>query len=110
MGGDIFDLYSDYLLASTRKVTATGLSELVNGELGHDQIIRFLAGEELDGRALWLKMKGLVRQYENREGCLIFDDTIIEKAFMDENEIVCWYYDHSKGRNEKGINILTAFY
>jgi hypothetical protein len=29
---------------------------------------------------------------------------------MDENEIVCWYYDHSKGRNVKGINILTAFY
>jgi hypothetical protein len=29
---------------------------------------------------------------------------------MDENEIICWYYDHSKGRNVKGINILTAFY
>jgi hypothetical protein len=29
---------------------------------------------------------------------------------MDENEIVCWYYDHSKGRNVKGVNILTAFY
>ncbi|MDR2095784.1 MAG: hypothetical protein LBP76_09750 [Treponema sp.] len=25
-------------------------------------------------------------------------------------KIVCWYYDHSKGRNVKGINILTAFY
>jgi hypothetical protein len=31
MGGDILDLYSDYLLASTRKTMATGLSELVNG-------------------------------------------------------------------------------
>ncbi|MDR0656521.1 MAG: hypothetical protein LBG22_09440 [Treponema sp.] len=36
MGGDILDLYSDYLLASTRKVTATGLSELV------DKAIRLL--------------------------------------------------------------------
>ncbi|MDR1301208.1 MAG: transposase [Treponema sp.] len=27
-----------------------------------------------------------------------------------ENEIICWYYDHSKGRKVKGINILTAFY
>ncbi|MDR2071085.1 MAG: transposase, partial [Treponema sp.] len=54
--------------------------------------------EELDGKTLWLKSKKLVREYENDEGCLIFDDTIVEKAYMDENEINCWYYDHSKGR------------
>ena len=29
---------------------------------------------------------------------------------MDENEIVCWHYDHTKGRNVKGINLLTTFY
>ncbi|MDR0639878.1 MAG: hypothetical protein LBG27_13440 [Spirochaetaceae bacterium] len=29
---------------------------------------------------------------------------------MDENEIVCRYYERNKGRNVKGINILTAFY
>jgi hypothetical protein len=110
MGGDILDLYRDYLLVSTRKVTATGLSELADGAISHDQITRFLAGEELNGKSLWLKTKKLVRQYENGEGCLIFDDTIVEKAYMDENEIICWYYDHSKGRNVKGINILTAFY
>jgi hypothetical protein len=56
-----------------------------------------------------MKTKKLIRQYENGEGCLIFDDTIVEKAYMDENEIICWYYDHSKGRNVKGINILTEF-
>jgi hypothetical protein len=81
MGGDILDLYSDYLLISTRKVTATGLSGLVDGAISHDQITRFLAGEELDGKALWMRMKKLVRQYENKEGYLIFDDTIVEKAF-----------------------------
>jgi hypothetical protein len=110
MGWDILDLYSDYLLVSTRKTTATGLSELVDGAISHDQITRFLAGEELDGKLLWLKTKKLIRQCENGEGCLIFDDTIVEKAYMDENEIICRYYDHGKGRNVKGINILTVFY
>jgi hypothetical protein len=110
MGGDILGLYSDYLLASARKTTATGLSELVDGAISHDQITRFLSGEELNGKLLWQKTKKLVRRYENGEGRLIFDDTIVEKAYMDENEIVCWYYDHSKGRTVKGINILTAFY
>ena len=110
MGGDILDLYSDYLPASTGKTTATGLSELTGGAISHDQITRFLAGEALSGKSLWMKIKKLVRRYEGGEGCLIFDDTIVEKAYMDENEIVCRYYDHSKGRNVKGINILGAFY
>jgi hypothetical protein len=71
---------------------------------------RFLAGEELNGKLLWQKTKKLIRRYENGEGCLIFDDTIVEKAYMDENEIIRWYYDHGNGRNVKGIHILTAFY
>jgi hypothetical protein len=79
MGGDILDLYSDYLLASTRKATATGLSELTGGAISHDQITRFLAGAELDGKYLWLKTKKMIRRYENWEGCLIFDDTIVEE-------------------------------
>jgi hypothetical protein len=43
---------SDYLLASTRKITATGLSELAVGAISHDQITRFLAGEELNEKSL----------------------------------------------------------
>jgi hypothetical protein len=81
MDGDILDLYSDYLLASTRKATATGLSELVDKAISHDQITRFLAGEDLNGKTLWLKSNKLIRQYENADGCLIFDDTIVEQLY-----------------------------
>lgn len=35
------------------------------------------------------------------EGVIIADDTIEEKPSTDENEIVSWHYDHSKGRNVK---------
>jgi hypothetical protein len=58
----------------------------VNGAINHDQITRFLAGEKLNGKSLWLRIKKLIRQYESGEGCLIFDDTIVEKAYMDEEE------------------------
>ncbi|MDR3143226.1 MAG: IS701 family transposase, partial [Tannerellaceae bacterium] len=34
----------------------------------------------------------------------------MSKPCTDENEVICWHWDHSKGRNEKGINLLTAFY
>ncbi|MDR2095785.1 MAG: hypothetical protein LBP76_09755 [Treponema sp.] len=86
MGGDILDLYSDYLLVSTRKTAATGLPELAGGAISHTQITRFLSGEELNRKLLWLKAKKLVRRHENGEGCLIFDDTMVEKAYMDEEE------------------------
>ena len=34
----------------------------------------------------------------------------MEKPYTDESDLICWHYDHSKGRSVKGINILTAFY
>lgn len=51
-----------------------------------------------------------MRQIERDDGCLIFDDTVQEKEFTDENEIMCWHYDHCKGRSVKGINLLNALY
>ncbi len=37
---NIFDLYVDCLLSSFGSVTATGLSELLNGLISHDKITR----------------------------------------------------------------------
>ncbi|MDR1287539.1 MAG: transposase [Treponema sp.] len=110
MDRDLLDLYSDYLLCSSRQTTATGLSGLVNGTVSHDKITRFLSDHDMDEKTLWKKIKRVVREYENDGACLIFDDTIIEKEYMDENEIICWYYDHKRGQTVKGINLLTAFY
>ena len=107
---ELLDIYSDYLLYSTRQTTATGLSELLEGNISHDKITRFLSTETLDDKMLWKKVKKLVRAYEEENACLIFDDTIIEKPYMDENEIICWHYDSKEGKAVKGINLLTAFY
>jgi hypothetical protein len=39
---------------------------------------------------------------------LILDDTIEEKTYTDENEIICWHYSHAKGRCIKGVNLLSC--
>lgn len=49
-------------------------------------------------------------QIERDEACLIFDNTIQEKAFTDENKIMCWHYDHCKGHSVHAINLLNALY
>jgi hypothetical protein len=104
------DLYTDYLLSSTGQTSATGLSRLVDGALSHDVITRFLGRNGFSSKSLWLNVKSLVRAHESADACMVFDDTIVEKEYTDENDLVCWHYDHSKGRSVKGVNLLTAFY
>jgi hypothetical protein len=106
----IADLYSDYLLASFGATTATGLSELLEGDLSHDQVTRYLAGTKKTASDLWRTVKSFVRDVQSEAGVVIIDDSIEEKPYTDENDIVCWHYDHSKDRLLKGINFLTALY
>ena len=106
----IADLYSDYLLASFGATTATGLSQLLEGEVSHDQVTRYLAGTQKTATDLWRTVKSFVREVQAEAGVLIIDDSIEEKPYTDENDIVCWHYDHSKDRILKGINFLTALY
>ena len=96
------DLYTDYLLSTFGFATATGLSAMVEGEVSHDQVTRFLSGQNFTSKDLWQQVKSVVRSVENNEGVLIFDDTIQEKAWTDENELMCWHYDHVSGRNVRG--------
>ena len=114
MNTDLLELYSDYLLSAFSHTTATGLSAMTNGEVSHDKVTRFLAEKELDSRELWRLVKPLVRELESKEeeeeSVLIIDDTIEEKPYTDESELVCWHYDHTKGRNVKGINLLSTLY
>lgn len=107
---NLLDIYSDYLLSAFGSTTATGLSALVNGSVSHDQVSRFLASEKQTSADLWRIVKPQVRQIEGAEGVLILDDSIAEKPYTDENDIICWHYDHTTSSNIKGINFMTALY
>jgi len=106
----MLDLYSDYLLASFSQTSATGLSNLMNGQISHDQVTRFLSQEKKTSKDLWRIVKPFQRKINTCEAVLIIDDSIEEKPYTDENDIVCWHYDHSKERSLKGINFLSMLY
>jgi hypothetical protein len=106
----MLDLYSDYLISSFGATTATGLSQLLDGEVSHDQITRSLAKKKAESKELWQIVKPYVRRIEDKTGILIADDSIEEKPYTDENEHICWHYDHSKDRQVKGINFLSLLY
>ena len=47
---------------------------------------------------------------QTESAVLIVDDTIEEKPYTDENEIVCWHFSHSKDCSVIGINFVSALY
>lgn len=109
MKKSLLDLYTDFLVIQTHQATATGLSHLLDGDISHDQVTRFLHKEEFSSKDLWKYVKPEVRKHEQEKGgVFIVDDTIEEKPHTDENDTVCWHYSHAKGRCVKGINILSC--
>lgn len=105
------DRYTDYLLATPKSATATGMSMLFERKISHDKVTRFLSESYFDRSTVWAKAKPLVRAHESlSEGVLIGDDTIIEKAHTDENAMICWHWDHALSRTVKGVNLLSLLY
>ena len=107
------DLYTDYLLSTFGLATATGLSNMLDNAVIHDDVTRFIRGLDSGSPGLWQHVKPLVRQVEKslkdeQEGYLVVDYSIIDKAHTDQNGLVTVHYDHSKDRYVKGINMLSA--
>ena len=106
----ILDLYTDYLISSFGQTTATGMARLLDNQMSHDKITRFLSSEEFTSKDLWKFAKTIVREIESDNRVIAIDDSIEEKPYTDENELICWHYDHSKCRSVKGICFITALY
>ena len=106
----ILDLYTDYLISSSSYTTATGLSRLTDGVISHDKITRFLSKNTFTSSDLWKQAKSLYKLVQSDDGVLILDDSIEEKPYTDENELISWHHEHTKNRTVKGINFMSALY
>lgn len=110
MDKQLLDIYSDYLISSFSYTTATGLSDALEGAISHDKITRFLSADDYDSKQLWKLVKPTIRKIESEDGVFIVDDTIEEKQYTDESDLITYHYDHVFGRNVKGVNILSLLY
>jgi hypothetical protein len=107
---ELLDLSSDDLISSFGQTTGTGMAEWLGGSISHDRIQRLLSKQDFTAADLWQIVKPHVRGMQQGDGVLIIDDSIAEKPYTDENEIICWHYDHAHDRQVKGIHFLTALY
>lgn len=111
---EVLELYTDYLLCSFNKTTATGASKVLDGDIAHDTFTRFLwwgvQKKEWWSKELWSLIKPIIRKIESENGVIIFDDTIEEKPYTDINEVNCYHFDHTTGKSVRWVNILNCMY
>ncbi|MDQ3844645.1 MAG: transposase [Bacteroidota bacterium] len=86
------------------------MSKMLNGLISHDQITRQLGEGKYDSQYLWQQVKPMVREICTQDEWVVVcvDDTIEEKPYTDESELICWHFDHTINRAVKGVNFLTA--
>ena len=92
--------YCQYLLSSQINYTITNLAEHLS-QISHDTINRYLKNEKLTPRLLWDNVKDLI--VVDEDAYIIFDDTVLDKRFSEEMEIVRRQYSAACRRKEYSV-------
>ena len=106
----MIDLYTDFLLTSTKQTSATRLSTILDGVVSHDKITRELSSQALNHDDFWKIIKPTIRQVEEDTASIALDDFLLEKPDSQENSTIGFYYDHKTGKTIKGTNVVDAAY
>ena len=91
------DRYTDYLLSSFGQTSATNMARLMDDQISHDDVTRFLNQPHQIGQTLWKTVKPLVRKHQTQHGVLLVDDSLAHKPHSQESGLVSIYFDHTSG-------------
>ena len=99
--------YCQYLLISQINYTLTNFADHTE-HFSHDAMNRYLAGDQVRPRLVWENVQGQVVQ--TPAGYVLFDDTIIDKNFSTQIELVRRQYSGNAHGLVKGIGVVTCVY
>lgn len=99
--------YCQYLLSSQINYTITNLAEHLES-ISHEAINYYLKTEKLTPRLLWDNVKEVVEPDDN--GYIIFDDSVLDKRYSEEIEIVRRQYSGNEHGVLKGIGTVSCVY
>ena len=97
--------YINFVLSPMSKIEMTKLSKLLGKAIRTIDLQRcFKTRVQKMNKKLWQYTKFLLREYNNNsEGCIVVDDTIINKPHTKQSDTVCYHYDHTIDKSEKMI-------
>jgi len=87
--------------------TLTNFADHVE-DMSHDAINRFLRDEKMTPHLVWDNVRELIKPLPT--GCVVFDDTIIDKDFWHKIELVRRQYSGNAHGVVKGIGVVTCVY
>jgi hypothetical protein len=99
--------YCQYLLSSQINYTITNLAEHLEN-ISHDKINYYLKKEKLTPRLLGDNVKDVIMTDDN--GYVIFDDSVLDKRYSEEIEIVRRQYSGNEHSVLKGIGVVSCVY
>lgn len=102
--------YIEYLIATSVNYTCTNLAEHLEGEAAqsHDAISDFLRREKLTPRGLWSVVQALLQ--EGPGSFLVFDDSVQDKRYSTQIELVKLQYSGAEGGLVRGIGVLNLLH
>ncbi len=99
--------YCQYLLSSQINYTLTNMADHLES-FSHDTINRYLKGEKLTPRLLFEQVEPMVEQ--DPGAYVIFDDTVLEKSFGPQIEVVRKQWSGNKKGVIRGIGVVSCIY
>jgi len=99
--------YCQYLLVSQINYTLTNYAEH-SEKFSHDMANRYLAGDAIRPNMVWENVKGDV--IPSQFGFLVFDDTLLDKNFSRQIELVRKQYSGNAHGLIRGIGVVTCVY
>lgn len=100
-------IYSQFLVSSQTNYTCTNLSEHFDG-LDENSIYRFLKDNKFTPSFVWEKTKDSIIYSKN--GCIIFDDTVLDKNFSFKISGVRQQYSGNAHGIVRGIGVVNCLY
>lgn len=99
--------YCQYLLVSQINYTLTNYADHCE-KFAHDKVNRFLRQEKFTPRLVWDNVRSQV--VETAQGYVIFDDTVLDKNYSHQIELVRRQYSGNAHGVIKGIGVVTCVY
>ena len=99
--------YRQYLLSTPINYTLTHFVDHCE-RFSHDQINRYLAGEQIRPSLICEQVKSEVVQ--TPDGYIIFDDTVLDKRYAKEIALARKQYSGNAGGVINGIGVVTCVY
>lgn len=101
------DLYSQFLLSTQGRYSMLWLANLLDKQPAHDSWTRWLNNTKLRPSILWEEVQDLV---DLSGGCLIVDDSVIDKWYAKDMDLVKYQYSGTHHRKVNGINVVSLLW